>query len=383
MNELLAFFTERTESMVALLEQLVRMESPTASKPHVDRLSAHVAALCEALGAEVTVYPRAETGDLRVAMWNRDAPGRPILLLAHLDTVWPVGTLETMPIRRESGRFYGPGAVDMKGGVVVALEAIRGLIDRGELPHRPIWLFLNSDEETGSVHSRGLIEELARQVGLVLVMEPGTEEEALKIWRKGIARYTVTVTGRASHAGNAPEAGINAIIEAAHQALALHALNDLPNGTSVSVTRISGGIAGNVIPPEASLFVDVRFLKMSEAQRVDASIRSLEPTLPGAEVTVTGGIDRGPMEHNEQMARTVAQARAIAASIGLELHGDGSGGASDGNFTAALGVPTLDGLGAAGTGLHAAHEQVIIRSLPRRAALLARILTDWEFPADS
>src|SRR5690606_17482315 len=165
--------------------------------------------------------------------------------------------------------------------------------------------------------------------------------------------------------------------------LALHALNDLPNGTSVSVTRISGGIAGNVIPPEASLFVDVRFLKMSEAQRVDASIRSLVPTLPGAEVTVTGGIDRGPMEHNEQMARTVAQARAIAASIGLELHGDGSGGASDGNFTAALGVPTLDGLGAAGAGLHAAHEQVIIRSLPRRTALLARILMDWEFPADS
>jgi len=190
----------------------------------------------------------------------------------------------------------------------------------------------------------------------------------------------VTITGRAAHAGNAPEAGINAIIEAAHQALTLYALNDLPNGTSVSVTRIAGGIAGNVIPPEASLFVDVRFLKASEAQRVDAAVRGLQPALPGAQVAVSGGIDRGPMEHNEQMARTVAQARAIAASIGLELHTGGSGGASDGNFTAALGVPTLDGLGGAGTGLHALHEQVIIDSLPRRAALLARLLCDWEMP---
>ncbi|MCZ2095741.1 MAG: M20 family metallopeptidase [Anaerolineae bacterium] len=378
MSELLDFFANRTERMVALLDELVRLESPTSSKPHVDRLSEHIADRCVALGAQVTLYPRAEVGDLRVAVWNGDAPGHPILLLAHLDTVWPVGTLETMPIRQEGGRFFGPGAVDMKAGVVVALETIRGLRERGEMPSRPIWLFLNSDEETGSTHSRDLIEDLAKQAGLVLVMEPATEEEALKTWRKGIARYTVTLTGRASHAGNAPEAGINAIIEAAHQALALHRLNDLPNGTSVSVTRISGGIAGNVIPPEATLFVDVRFLKASEAQRVDAAIRALGPVLPGAQVAVTGAIDRGPMEHNELMARTYAQARAIAATIGLELHAGGSGGASDGNFTAALGVPTLDGLGAAGSGLHAADEQVMIRSLPRRAALLAALLCEWE-----
>jgi len=378
MSELIDFFAGRTGDMLALLEQLVRLESPTASKAHVDRLSLYVAARCEALGAQVTLYPRDETGDLRLAVWNGDAPGAPILMLAHLDTVWPVGTLDTMPVRQEGGLFFGPGAVDMKGGVVVALEAIRGLRDRGELPPRPIWLFLNSDEETGSVHSRALIEALAKQAGLVLVMEPATEEEALKTWRKGIARYTVTVTGRAAHAGNAPEAGINAIIDIAHQALALHRLNDLPNGTSVSVTRITGGIAGNVIPPEASLFVDVRFLKTSEAQRVDAAIRSLDPALPGARVAVSGGIDRGPMEHNEQMARTYAQARAIGATLGLDLMAGGSGGASDGNFTAALGIPTLDGLGAGGSGLHAADEQVIIGSLPRRAALLARILCDWQ-----
>lgn len=377
-SEFLDFYAQRTGAMVALLERFVCLESPTHSKAHVDRLSEEVAALCEDLGAQITVYPRAEVGDLRLAIWNSDAPGRPILLLAHLDTVWPVGTLETMPVRQEGGIFYGPGAVDMKGGVVVALEAIRGLRDRGEFPARPIWLFLNSDEETGSWHSRGVIEDLARQAGLVLVMEPATEEEALKTWRKGIARYTITLTGRASHAGNAPEAGINAIIEAAHQALALHQLNDLPNGTSVSVTRIAGGIATNVIPPEATMHVDVRFLKASEAQRVDQAIRNLSPVLPGAQVTVSGGIDRGPMEHNEQMARTYAQARAIGAALGMDVPQGGSGGASDGNFTAALGVPTLDGLGAAGTGLHAAHEQVIIRSLPRRAALLARILCDWQ-----
>src|SRR5690554_1345528 len=192
-----------------------------------------------------------------------------------------------MPLRRDGDLMFGPGVLDMKGGVVIALEAVRGLIDRGALPHRPIWLLFNGDEETGSISSRTTICELAARCGLVLVMEPAAEGEGLKTWRKGIARYTVRTTGRASHAGNAPEAGVNAVIEAAHQALALHALNDLRNGTSVAVTRIAGGIAGNVIPPEASLFVDVRFLKASEAERVDASIRSLEPTLPGAEVTVT------------------------------------------------------------------------------------------------
>lgn len=377
MNELVAYFTDRTPHMVAALRRLVEFESPSTSKPHVDALSLEVAGQCQAHGAEIAVYRREAVGDLRVAAWNASAPGKPIMLLAHLDTVWPVGTLEKMPIREEGGLLYGPGALDMKGGVVVALEAIRGLRERGTLPQRPIWLFLNTDEETASVYSRDLLCELAQQCGLVLVVEPAAEGEALKVWRKGIGRYTVRTQGRASHAGQAPEAGINAVIEAAHQALALHGLNDLRNGTSVSVTMVDGGIATNVIPPDATLEVDVRFLQASEAARVSRAIEGLGPVLPGAGVEVEGGIDRGPMEYNALMIRTVQQAKALAAGIGLALREDGSGGASDGNFTAALGIPTLDGLGPGGIGLHAAHEQVQIGSLPRRAALLAALLAGW------
>ncbi|NLX11834.1 MAG: M20 family metallopeptidase [Chloroflexi bacterium] len=381
MTNLLDFFTARTDEMVRDLQALVLMESPTGDKAHVDRLSTYLGSVCEQLGAEVRVYPREAVGDLRLAVWNGSAPGQPILLLCHIDTVWPVGTLEQMPLRQENGLLFGPGVLDMKGGVVVALEAIRGLRERDELPPRPIWLFLNSDEETGSLHSRDLIHELAGQCGLVLVMEPAAEGEALKTWRKGIARYTVRTVGRAAHSGNAPEAGINAVIEAAHQALYLHSLNDLPNGTSVSVTVIHGGIATNVIPAEAALEVDVRFLKAAEAERVDRAIQGLQPVLPGAQVIVSGGIDRGPMERDAQMIRAARQAQTIARGLGLDLAEDGSGGASDGNFTAAMGIPTLDGIGAGGLGLHAAHEQVQIRTLPRRAAFVAKLLREWDMGA--
>ncbi len=381
MADLLEFFYARTEQMVEKLGRLVLFESPSHSKEHVDKLAEYVEWVCKSLDAEIEVYPFERAGDVRLAKWNADAPGKPIMLLTHLDTVWPVGTLEQMPLREEGDLLYGPGALDMKAGVVVALEAIRGLRDRGELPHRPIWLFLSTDEEIGSPNTRDLIREKAAQAGLVLVLEPAAEGEALKVWRKGIARYVVRTVGRAAHSGNAPEAGINAVIEAAHQALVMHGLNDLRNGTSVSVTVIKGGIATNVIPPEAELEVDVRFLTAAEARRVDDAIQHLTPVLPGADVIVEGGIDRGPMEFNEQMVRATRHAQAIAATLGLELREDGSGGASDGNFTAAMGIPTLDGLGAGGVGMHAVHEQVAIRTLPRRAALVAKLLCDWDMDA--
>lgn len=381
MSDLLNFFYERNDDMLTLLKRLAEFESPTHSKPHVDALGEYLAGICTGLGGEVTVYPRDTAGNVILAKWNADAPGKPIMVLMHMDTVWPVGTIHSMPLREEGSLLYGPGVVDMKGGITVALEAMRGLRDRGEIPNRPIWYFFNSDEETGSPQSRDLIHEVAAGVGLVLVTEPGTPAEALKTWRKGIARYAVAIKGRAAHSGNAPEAGINAVIEAAHQSLRIHELNDLPNGTSVSVTMIEGGLAINVIPPSARLEVDVRFTVAAEGERVDRAMRDLVPVLPGAELTITGEIDRGPMEHNDQMVRVFAQARRMAAELGLELHEEGSGGASDGNFTAAMGIPTLDGLGGAGTGLHAAHEQVIIRSLPRRAALMARLLTDWDMGA--
>ncbi|MCD4687454.1 MAG: M20 family metallopeptidase [Anaerolineae bacterium] len=380
-SELVSFFDARTPDMVARLEQYVEFESPTGSKPHVDALGAVIVETCRELGATVTTYPRDVTGDIHVATWNPDAPGKPIMFLTHTDTVWPVGTLETMPLYEKDGILYGPGVLDMKAGVVIAIEALRGLVDRDALPSRPITIFFNSDEETGSAYSRDLIHELAPQMGLVLVMEPAAEGEAVKTWRKGIARYAVQTKGRAAHSGQAPEQGINAVIEAAHQALYIHGLNDLSNGTSASVTVIDGGIAMNVIPPEASIKVDVRFLKASEAERIDSAMQHLAPILPGAEVTVDGCVDRGPMERDDQMVRAFKQVQAIGASLGFELREDGSGGASDGNFTAALGIPTLDGMGGDGVGLHAAHEQVVVRSLHRRAALIAQLLIDWDMDA--
>lgn len=380
MSELLSYFQSQTQNMVDFLTTLVNFETPTHDKAHVDSMGAFMEDQFRALGASVTRYPRQEVGDCLLAKWNEDAPGKPILFLVHMDTVWPLGTLAERPVRiEEDGKLYGPGAVDMKAGITIALWSVRGLVERGELPQRPIWILATSDEEIGSLHSEALIRELAAQAGLVLVMEPATKEEALKTWRKGVGDYHIEVEGRPSHAGNAPEQGINAVIELAQQALKLHGLNDLKNGTSVSVTVIRGGSATNVIPAKASAEVDVRTLNARAWEEVKEQIMSLTPFVPGAKVTVSAGHARGPMEHNAQMQRSFAQCKAIGERYGLTVREDGSGGGSDGNFTAHMGIATLDGLGPQGDGLHALHEQVVIASLARRATLIAAMLKEWVF----
>ncbi len=379
MSDLLEFFESRTPQMLDLLEQMVNHESPTHNKPLVDNFGGFLHGTLAQLRAQIEVFPRKEAGDIRLAKWNADAPGKPILILAHIDTVWPGGTIATeIPIKRTESAFHGPGALDMKGGILVCLEAIHGLRRRDELPNRPIWMLLTTDEEVASVHSRELIHELAPQAGLVIVPEPAGDNGGIKTSRKGIGRYWVRSEGIASHAGNAPEAGINAIVENAHQAIRVHDLNDLHNGTSVSVTQVNGGVAMNVIPPQAEFYVDVRFTKAVEADRIDQQIKSLQPVLPGSNLSIRGYVDRYPMERNEQMIDTFKQAKAIADEINLPLGEAFSGGGSDGNFTAAIGIPTLDGMGPEGAGMHATHEHVLIRSLPRRAALIAAILKEWK-----
>jgi glutamate carboxypeptidase len=378
MENLLDFYKIRIEDMLSLLESLVRHESPSTDKTLVDALSRHLHKVLEERGAQVTVHPREAVGDLLLAKWNAEAPGSPIMLMGHMDTVWPGGTLDhDVPVRRDENRFSGPGALDMKAGIVIALEAIRGLQDRGEMPERPIWMLLTSDEEIGSDNSRELILQLASSVALCLVMEPAAENEGLKTSRKGLAAYRITARGRAAHAGNAPEEGSNAIVELAHQAIALHALNQLRKGTSVSVTMIQGGTAENVIPAEASLYADARFFSADEARRVDETIRGLSPVLMGCTLEISGGITRHPMERTELMIKNFERAQKIAAEIGFSLGEAAVGGGSDGSLTAQAGVSTLDGLGAHGDGMHALHEHVLIRSLPRRAALVAGILRDW------
>ncbi len=380
MSELLKYYQSRKQEMVDFLTTLVNFETPTLDKVHVDKLGAFLEDQFRSTGASsVTRYPQEKVGDILLAKWNEDAPGKPMMFLIHIDTVWPLGTLAERPVTiDENGVLFGPGAVDMKGGITLALWSIRGLVERGELPNRPIWILMTSDEEVGSIYSENIIREVAAKTGLVMVMEPATKEEALKTWRKGVGNYTLTVEGRPSHAGNAPEQGINAVIEIAQQALKINELNDLKNGTSVSVTVIHGGSATIVIPAKATAEVDVRTLTERDWNNIQTKIMDVTPFIPGAKVSVTPGHVRGPMEHNEQMVRSFAQCKAIGERYGLTIREDGSGGGSDGNFTAMMGIPTLDGLGPQGDGLHALHEQVVVASLARRATLLAGMLKEWQ-----
>ncbi len=379
MPDLLQYFTSQKQAMLDQLVALVNFETPTTDKASVDTLGAYMENQFKALGASsVTTIPQAAVGDFRLAKWNENAPGKPLLFLIHIDTVWPLGTLAERPIRYDDeGRIFGPGAIDMKGGITVVLTAIKGLRDLGQFPDRPVWVLMTSDEEVGSVHSIPVIRQVAPGCGLVMVMEPATKEGALKTWRKGLASFRVRVEGRASHAGNAPEQGINAIVELAQQVMKINQMNDLKNGTSVSVTMIDGGSAGNVIPAAASAYIDTRVLTTRALNDIKDGFNALEPHIPGAKVWVEEIHAREPMEHNDQMKRSFAQCKAIGASLGLTVREDGSGGGSDGNITAAMGVPTLDGLGPQGDGLHAVHEHVVINSLPQRAALIAAMLRDW------
>ncbi|MDX2137410.1 MAG: M20 family metallopeptidase [Chloroflexota bacterium] len=381
MSDLLQYFQSQKQQMVDLLTTLVQYETPTTDKAHVDAMGAFMEQQFRELGASsVTRYPQEKVGDLLLAKWNETAEGKPILFLIHIDTVWPLGTLAERPVRiDDEGRLFGPGAIDMKGGITLVLSALRGLKERGEMPNRPIWVLMTSDEEVGSVHSKATLQETAAQCGLVLVMEPATIDEALKTMRKGVSTYRVEITGLPSHAGNQPEKGINSIIEMAQQALKLNALNDLKNGTSVSVTMVNGGTATNVIPEHTTFFVDVRTITVRAWEAINEQITGLTPFVPGAKLKVTQTNGHTPMERNDLMRKTYAQCKAIGEQYGLSIYEDSSGGGSDGNTVAAMGVPVLDGLGPQGDGLHALHEHVVLNSLPRRATLLAAMLKEWQF----
>ncbi|MEM6283442.1 MAG: M20/M25/M40 family metallo-hydrolase, partial [Chloroflexota bacterium] len=275
---------------------------------------------------------------------------------------------------------FAPGAVDMKGGLAVAISAVKGLLERGEMPStHPVWLMFTSDEEIGSHHSMPHIKAMAQEAGLILVMEPPAPGGALKTGRKGVATYDIEVTGRASHAGNHPEEGVNAVLEMAQQTVAISKLQDLRNGISVAVNTVNGGTATNVIAAHAKATVDVRTFTQYDMDYIHGELMELLPKIPGAQVNVTLHHMRGPMERNDRMITTFEQAREIGKAIGLTITEDTVGGGSDANITASMGVPTLDGLGARGAGLHAEHEHVVIRSLPERAAHLAAIMRDWKF----
>jgi glutamate carboxypeptidase len=376
----LRYFEQRRAEMVETIRQMAEMESPSFSKAAVDLLGAWLAARFEQLGGAVRVAPQSWFGNhLQVDFPGRRAASpklKPILLLGHFDTVYELGTLAKMPCKIEKGRLYGPGVFDMKSGIALMLHAIEALeVELGGLP-RPVRVWLVTDEEVGSDSSRAMTEKLASQCAAALVLEPSAGPRgALKTSRKGVGTYTVRVTGRAAHAGLDPGAGESAIVELAQQIQRIAALGEPKRGLSVNVGVIRGGTRTNVVAAEAVAEVDVRIQKLGDAARIDRKFRGLRPVNRKCKLEITGGVNRPPMERGEGTAALLAQARGLAKEIGWTLEETAVGGGSDGNFTAALGIPTLDGLGGVGDGAHAAHEHVVIEELPRRAALLAALLS--------
>jgi glutamate carboxypeptidase len=364
----------RSEQAWALetLEALVRLESPSDDKAAVDRCGAELERRLGAMDARITGVRQSASGDHIRASFGEGASPR-VLALAHFDTVWPVGTLNRMPLRRDAGRLYGPGVYDMKGGIVIALLAVRalGAVAPGLLPH--VVLLLTTDEETGSTTSKTLIEQEAAQSEAVLVFEPSLGERgALKTARKGCATFELRVRGIAAHSGE-PDKGVSAVLELAGQLLAIERLQ-IGEHVSITACMTGGGTRANVVPDEAWALFDVRVPTLEAAARVERALRELRPHRTGARLEVSGGLERPPLERTPGVVRLFEMARAVAAEVGVELGEGRSGGVSDGNFTAALGVPTLDGVGAVGGGAHAADEHIVIDQLALRAAVVAGLL---------
>jgi glutamate carboxypeptidase len=373
-GELGRYFDERRGQLLADVRGLVERESPSLDARATTALTESLAPRLRALGAAVRLHPTA-SGSHLVARADFGLQGElaPVLLLGHVDTVWPRDTLARRPFRVDDGRASGPGIFDMKSGVAVMLAVFQAIWDLGLRPARPLQLLLTCDEEAGSPTSRALIEQEAAGCAAVFVPEPSLPGGAAKTERKGFARYELLVHGVSAHAGLDPEKGVSATTELAHQILAIEKLGDPERGLSVNVGVVRGGTSSNVVAAEARAEVDVRFRTQAQAAEAARRLESLQPVLAGARLELRGGVNRPPLERTPAVASLYAWARSLAAELGFELGEGASGGASDGNLTAALGVPTLDGLGVEGGGAHAEHEHILVADLPRRAALLTAL----------
>jgi glutamate carboxypeptidase len=372
----LRYFQERRDQMVQTIHQLVEIESPSDNKEGVDRLGKLLAGRFEGLGGHAKFHRVQKFGDHLQVDFAGTGRGKPVLLLGHLDTVYPLGTLATMPCRVASGRLWGPGTFDMKSGIALMLHAIEALRawHQDVLP-RPVTVLLVSDEEVGSDTSRRITENLARQSAAVLVLEPSQGPKgAVKTARKGIGEYVLKVTGKAAHSGLDFEKGQSAILELARQIVAIQKLIDLKRGLTLNVGTVQGGTRVNVIPAEASAVLDVRVARKQDAAGIDRKLRSLKPFNRKCKLEISGGMNRPPMERTSSVAALYKKAAEIAKQMGWKLEEAAVGGGSDGNFTAGLGIPTLDGLGGVGEGAHATHESILISELPKRAALLAELI---------
>lgn len=370
----LHYLESRQDALLQTIREFVEIESPSDNKPAADRMAAFLAEKFALIGGRPQLHHAEDFGDnLQI-----DFPAgntKPVLLLGHFDTVYPLGTLPAMPCRIDNGQLRGPGVLDMKAGIALMLFAIEALQAwNGQLP-RPVTVFLVSDEEVGSSSSRKITEDLARKSAAVLVLEPAAGlRGAVKTARKGVGDYTLTVKGVAAHAGLDPSKGHSAILELARQIAVISKWNDLKSGVSVNPGVIRGGTRTNVIAAEAVAEIDVRIKSAKQANGLDRKFHALKPFDKHCKLHIEGGINRLPMERNTGVAALYKKAQGIAKQIDWKLEEAAVGGGSDGNFTAGIGIPTLDGLGAVGEGAHAIHEYIVISELPRRALLLAGLI---------
>jgi glutamate carboxypeptidase len=372
----LQFFVDRKDAITETVRQLVEIESPSDNKKAVDRLGVLLAGRFEGLGGHSKFHRAQDFGDHLEVDFATERSGKPVLLLGHLDTVYSLGTLARMPCRVADGRLSGPGALDMKSGIALILHAIGGLRTwHGDSLPRPVTVLLVSDEEVGSGSSRRITESLARRSAAVLVLEPAYGMRgAVKTARKGVGEYVLKVTGKAAHAGLDFEKGESAIVELAKLITAISKLVDPKRGLTLNVGLVSGGTRTNVIPAQATASLDVRVARMKDAAVIDRQLRALKPFNRKCKLEITGGVNRPPMERSSGVAALFQRASELAKKLGWKLEEASVGGGSDGNFTASLGIPTLDGLGGVGEGAHATHEFITLSELPRRAALLAELI---------
>ncbi len=376
LNALTDYFVRRRDAVVSFTRALVETESPSADVGGSKAVVSLLASAAEGIDV-ITKVERVASENygehLRLTAFG-DSRAKPIVIIGHTDTVHPRGALRLSPCRVEGNRVYGPGIFDMKANCALALEAVRGCGVVGLSIERPVILLLTCDEETGSRTGRQLVEAEARRAHAVLVLEPPASGGRVKTGRKGTGIFSIRACGLAAHAGLEPQKGASAILELARQTQILHALNGANDGISVNVGVFHGGTVSNVVAAEARAEVDVRFSTSDEAARIESEFRNLRSSDPRVQLTVTGGINRPPLERNDRVLALYEQARDIARRLAFELDETQVGGASDGNFAAAAGAAVLDGLGINGDGAHATHEHILIDDIPRRGALLAGLI---------
>jgi glutamate carboxypeptidase len=375
-QELFLYFRQQQDWALKTLQEWVCLESPTSDKEAVNRLVGSIEALAIQNGALTRRISQEDAGDhLLIEFANSDvAESVPMLFLGHSDTVWPIGQLARMPIKYENGRMYGPGIYDMKAGVLLAVLCLKALKDLSPKMRRPIKVLLTSDEERGSDISKNIVEQVARGSHYVLCLEPPLPGNKAKTFRKGVYHFKLEVFGRAAHAGVDHDKGINAIEELAHQILCLQSMTDYGLGTTVNVGSLYTCNVPNIVPDYAVAEIDVRASSLQSGEEISARIRALAPVNPNSQLKVSGAIGRPPLERTDAVVRLYQYAAAIAQELHFELGEGSTGGGSDGSLTAAMGIPTLDGMGVDGEGSHSMEEHILVDEIPQKAALLTRMV---------